>query len=103
MAMVGGYSKVVQDVPPFTMADGRPSKVVGLNWRGLVRNGVGPEERARLKKAYRILYRSGLNVSQAIERVEQEVEPCPEVDYLLNFLRRISQGRLGRQEDKPAR
>ncbi len=100
MAMIGGYSKIVQDVPPFMMADGRPADIVGLNVRGLVRNGIGPEARSHLKKAYRILYRSGLNLSQAIERVEQEVELCAEVQYLLQFLRRTQQGHFGRQEEK---
>jgi UDP-N-acetylglucosamine acyltransferase len=102
MVMVGGYSKVVQDVPPFMMADGRPSKVVGLNLRGLVRNGVPPAARESLKQSYKILYRSGLNISQAVDRIQQEVAPCPEVEYLLQFLQRIREGRLGRQEEKPA-
>jgi UDP-N-acetylglucosamine acyltransferase len=103
MAMIGGYSKVVQDVPPFMMVDGRPAEVVGLNVRGLVRNGVEREGRDALKKVYKIFYRSGLNIAQAMERVQQEVPSCPEVEYLLRFMRRIGEGRMGRQEEKHSR
>ncbi|MCS6861898.1 MAG: UDP-N-acetylglucosamine O-acyltransferase [Abditibacteriales bacterium] len=102
MAMVGGYSKVVQDVPPFMMADGRPAKVVGLNLRGLVRNGVRTEVRESLKQSYKILYRSDLNIAQAVERIQREVTAYPEIEYLLQFLRRIREGRMGRQEERPA-
>jgi UDP-N-acetylglucosamine acyltransferase len=96
LAMVGGMSKVVQDVPPFMMADGRPTDVVGLNVLGLRRAGVGPSSRAGLKQAYRLIYRSNLNLSQAIEAVESEVEPTQERDYLLAFLNSIRAGYGGR-------
>ena len=73
MAIVGGLSKVVQDVPPFCMADGRPSKIHGLNVRGLRRNGIEQEERNQISKAFKLLYRSELNTSQALERISEEV------------------------------
>ena len=66
LAMLGGYSKVVQDVPPFMMADGRPTKVYDLNVIGLRRNGMPPKVRSGLRQAYKLLYRSNLNLSQAI-------------------------------------
>ena len=97
LAMVGGYSKVVQDIPPFMMADGRPTKVYDLNVIGLRRNGVPPKTRSGLKQAYKLLYRSNLNLSQAIETIESEVEPSPERDYLLEFVRNIKFGFAGRQ------
>ncbi|MCC6442933.1 MAG: acyl-ACP--UDP-N-acetylglucosamine O-acyltransferase [Armatimonadetes bacterium] len=103
IAMIGGYSKVVQDVPPFMMADGRPTKVYGLNIIGLRRNGVAPHARDGLKQAYKLLYRSDLNISQALELIEQEVEPGLERDYLLRFMQNIKFGFGGRQNEQPKR
>jgi UDP-N-acetylglucosamine acyltransferase len=96
LAMIGGMSKVVQDIPPFMMADGRPTEVVGLNVLGLRRAGVGAPSRAGLKQAYRLFYRSNLNLSQAIEAVETEVEPTEEREYLLEFMKTMRQGYGGR-------
>jgi UDP-N-acetylglucosamine acyltransferase len=101
MAMVGGYSKVVQDVPPFMMADGRPCKVLDLNIIGLRRSGVSSTVRSGLKQAYKLLYRSQMNMSQAVETIENEVEASPERDYLLDFIRNIRFGSNGRQNDAP--
>ncbi len=99
MAMVGGLSKVVQDVPPFCIADGRPAKIHGLNIRGLRRNGVESEQRNQIGTAFKLLYRSGLNTSQALERVHAEVPQSPTLDYLTGFLERVREGRLGRQDE----
>ena len=101
LAMIGGYSKVVQDVPPFVMADGRPSKVIDLNVIGLRRSGVSARVRTDLKQVYKLLYRSNLNISQAIEAIEADVESSPERDYLLDFIRQIRFGSNGRQNDAP--
>ena len=101
LAMVGGYSKVVQDIPPFMMADGRPCKVLDLNVIGLRRSGVSSPVRADLKQAYKLLYRSQMNMSQAVETIETDVEPSPERDYLLDFIRNIRFGSNGRQNDAP--
>ncbi len=98
-AMLGGYSKVVQDVPPFMMADGRPSKVLDLNVIGLRRSGVASATRSALKQAYKFLYRSDMNVTQALETIDQEIPPSPERDYLLDFMRNIRYGYGGRQQD----
>lgn len=97
LAMLGGHSKVTQDVPPFMMVDGRPVKVYDLNVRGLRRNGIGPNVRSGLRQAYKLLYRCNLNLSQAIEAIESEVEQSPERDYLLDFVRNIKFGCAGRQ------
>ncbi len=101
MAMVGGLSKVVQDVPPFCMADGRPADIRGLNTRGMRRNGITPEERGQISSAYKLLYRSGLNTSQAMERIRAEVPPSEPLDYLTSFIDRVREGRLGRQDESP--
>ncbi len=99
LAFVGGYSKVVQDIPPFMMADGRPCKVLDLNIVGLRRSGVSARVRADLKQAYKLLYRSEMNMSQAVETIEADLEPSPELDYLLDFIRNIRFGTNGRQND----
>lgn len=98
-AMIGGMSKVVTDVPPFMMVDGRPTQVVGLNVLGLRRAGIQPKVRGGLKQAFRLLYRSGLNLSQGIESAYNEVDPSAERDYLLEFLTNIRRGNQGRQND----
>ena len=99
MAIVGGLSKVVQDVPPFCMADGRPTKIHGLNVRGLRRNGVDQEQRNQISKAFKLLYRSELNTSQALERIREEVPDSETLDYLISFIVRVREGRLGRQDE----
>jgi len=91
-AMVGGASKLVQDVVPFTIVDGRPAKAVGLNSVGLSRAGIPVEARRRIKQAYKILYRSGLSLSQAIAVIEQEVDSCEEIEHFLRFLRNAERG-----------
>ncbi len=101
MAMIGGYSKVVQDIPPFMMADGRPCKVLDLNVIGLRRSGVSSLVRADLKQAYKLLYRSQMNMSQAVQTIETDVAASPERDYLLDFIRNIRFGSNGRQNDAP--
>jgi len=101
LAMIGGFSKVVQDVPPFAMADGRPMRVCDLNVIGLRRNGVGPKVRSDLKQAYKLLYRSDLNVTQALEAIENEIEPSEELQYLLDFIRNVRLGFGGRQLETP--
>jgi UDP-N-acetylglucosamine acyltransferase len=103
IAMIGGYSKVVQDIPPFMLADGRPTKVYGLNVIGLRRNGVPPRHRDGLKQAYKLLYRSNMNISQALEIIERDLEPSPERDYLLQFMQNIRFGFGGRQNDMSRR
>lgn len=101
LAMIGGMSKVVQDVPPFMMVDGRPAHVYDLNVVGCRRAGISARVRGGLRQAYKLLYRSNFNVSQAIEAIEAEVEPSPERDYLLEFVKNIKFGFGGRQLDTP--
>lgn len=91
-AMVGACSAVSQDIPPFMKANGNRAKCYGLNTVGLRRHGVSEEAVARLKKAYRLLFLSKLNTSQALEKVVEEVEPCPEVEHLIRFIKTSSRG-----------
>jgi UDP-N-acetylglucosamine acyltransferase len=92
LAIIGGCSKVVQDVPPFMMADGNPAETRTINKVGLERNGVSEEAQAALKLAYKILFREGLTISNALVKMEKEVPPLPEVQHLLNFVRSSERG-----------
>ncbi|OGX32989.1 MAG: acyl-[acyl-carrier-protein]--UDP-N-acetylglucosamine O-acyltransferase [Omnitrophica WOR_2 bacterium RIFCSPLOWO2_12_FULL_51_24] len=85
LAIIGGCSKVTQDVVPFSMSDGHPLKIYGLNAVGLERAKVPQESRNALKKAFKILFNSGLTVSHALDEIKSEVRKCPEVDYLVEF------------------
>jgi UDP-N-acetylglucosamine acyltransferase len=92
MSIVGGCSKVVQDVPPFMMADGNPASTRTINKVGLMRNGVSEEAQAALKQAYKILFRSGLTIPNALERMEAELPPLPEIQHLARFTRGSERG-----------
>jgi len=92
MAMVGGCSKVVQDVPPFMMADGNPAETRTVNKTGMERNGVSEGALSAMRQAYRILFREGLTVSNAIAKVEEQLPPFPEVRHLVQFVRASERG-----------
>lgn len=92
LSIIGGCSKVTQDVPPFMMADGHPLAIHGINRVGLKRRGVSEEAQALLKKAYRILYREGLSTRQALEKIEAELQKTPEIEHLLAFIRGSERG-----------
>ena len=92
LSIVGGCSKVVQDVPPFSMCDGHPAKVVNTNTVGLKRVQVSPEAALRLKRAFKILFHSGLSKSHALERVVNEIETCPELEHLIFFIKTSKRG-----------
>jgi UDP-N-acetylglucosamine acyltransferase len=92
MAMIGGCSKVVQDVPPFMMADGNPAETRTINKIGMERNGVSEEAQSALRQAYKILFREGLTVSNAISKVEKKLPPLPEVRHLIQFVRASERG-----------
>jgi len=99
MAMVGGMSRVVTDVPPYCMGQGNPMELHGLNYRGLIRRGLSDDGRQALKRAYRALFRSTLTFEEAAEKVRSEVEMTPEVERLVAFQAAIGQGYAGRQRD----
>lgn len=94
-AFVGGGSRVPKDVPPYVRAAGNPLRVVGINSVGLARRGVSPEVQQDLKRTYRLLYRSKLNVSQALERIERDLPPREEVRHLVEFVRASKRGIAG--------
>ena len=93
-AMVGGMSRVTKDVPPFMLCgpSGDDIRVVGPNVVGLTRRGFSKDAIATLKEAARILYRDGLNRSQALERIENDVEQTDEIRQLVAFYRNSQRG-----------
>ncbi len=93
-AFVGGASRVPKDVPPYLKAAGNPMQLYGLNGVGLQRRGFSDEVRAQLKRAYRIFFHSQLNVSQAIERVRDELPASPELETFLSFVEESERGIL---------
>ncbi len=92
-AFVGGYSVVTKDVLPYSMTvSPRESKVFGENKVGLERRGFTKEAIESLHKAFRLLTKSGLNTTQAVERIRAEVPECVEVADLLAFMERSERG-----------
>lgn len=92
MSMIGGCSKVVQDVPPFMLADGNPAQTRTINKVGLERRGVSEAAQTALKQAYKILFREGLTISNALVKIEKELPRLPEIEHLLQFARTSERG-----------
>jgi UDP-N-acetylglucosamine acyltransferase len=96
-AFIGGYSVVTKDALPFAKTVGARAmcRVYGLNTIGLVRRGFANETLTKLKRAYRYLLSSKLNASQALRKIESDPGlSCPEVDYLVSFIRTASRGAI---------
>lgn len=91
-SIVGGGSRVPKDVLPYIKVAGTPLRVSGLNTIGLQRAGFDPETVKVLREAYRLIYRSNLNVSQAVERIKAEVAPIPEIQHLVEFIEASDRG-----------
>ncbi|MEN8007463.1 MAG: acyl-ACP--UDP-N-acetylglucosamine O-acyltransferase [Candidatus Krumholzibacteriota bacterium] len=91
-AFIGGASRLSQDVPPFVKVAGSPVEVRGINSIGLKRNGFTDDDLKILKKAYRILYRSGLNVTQAVDRIAADCKLTKHTETLMAFIRRSDRG-----------
>jgi UDP-N-acetylglucosamine acyltransferase len=91
-SFVGGASRVPKDIPPYIKAVGNPVKLYGLNSVGLQRSNFDPAVLRELKRAYRLFFRSELNVSQALERARQELTPCPELEHFLAFVSESGRG-----------
>ncbi len=91
-SFIGGMSRVSKDIPPFLKAVGNPVRLYGLNGVGLQRNGFADDVVRELKRAYRLFFRSDLNLSQAIERADKELERFPEVVELMRFVEESERG-----------
>lgn len=92
LAMIGGVSGVSQDVPPFMIASGGRAELYGLNSVGLRRHGFSAGQIGQLKKAYRLLFRSGMALKEAMAAVEKECAGAAEVEEVLDFIRSSKRG-----------
>src|SRR5437773_3240406 len=91
-AITGGCSKIVQDVPPFMIADGNPAEIRGINLIGLERTGYPPESVKLIKEAFRLIYRSKYNRQQAIEAIRRELPQTEEITQMLDFIQKSERG-----------
>ena len=91
-AIIGGCSKVVQNIIPFSMADGHPAKPYWVNSIGLKRNNFPSEKIKIIEKAFRFLLRSKMNTSQALTKIKEELPATPEITYLIQFIETSERG-----------
>jgi len=91
-AITGGCSKIVQDVPPFMIADGNPAEIRGVNLVGLERKNYPADKVKLIKEAFRLIYRSKYNTAQALEAVRNELEQTGEVREILEFIKNTERG-----------
>lgn len=92
LAMIGGCSKIRQDMPPFMLGDGSPAQIRTINKIGLERHGVSEATQKALRQACKILFREGLTTANALEKVRAEVPAAPEVQHLLEFVATSGRG-----------
>ena len=91
-AITGGCSKIVQDVPPFMIADGNPAEIRGVNSVGLERKGYSAEKIKSIKEAFRLLFRSKCNTQQGIEAIRKELPPSEEINQIVEFIEKTERG-----------
>ena len=91
-AITGGCTKIVQDVPPFMIADGNPAEIRGVNLVGLERKGFTPESVKWIKEAFRLIYRSKYNTRQAVDAVRKELPQTEEIMQIIEFIEQSERG-----------
>jgi len=96
-AMVGGLSRVVNDIPPYTLGGGNPYRLGGLNLVGLKRHKFRLNLRKNLTKAFKLTYRSGYRLDEALRRVSEEVELSEEIQHWIDFCKHSKRGLIGLQ------
>jgi UDP-N-acetylglucosamine acyltransferase len=94
-AMVGGFSRVPRDIPPYTVGGGFPYKFGGINIIGLKRHKFPLEVRIALSKAFKITYRTGLHLEEALQQIQNEIELFDEVKHWMEFCRTSKRGLIG--------
>lgn len=92
LSIIGGCSKVVQDIPPYSTCDGHPARVYGLNLIGLRRNSIAKDSIEELDHAFRIIFNEGLTTKHALDKVKKDVSPGNQVLYLINFIQNSQRG-----------
>jgi UDP-N-acetylglucosamine acyltransferase len=98
-AMISGVSSIYKDVPPYVLAGHRPLAFFNLNIVGLRRRGFSNTQIQQISDIYRIIYRSGLNTSDACAKVEEEFEETPEKRVILDFIKSSRRGIIKRTTD----
>ncbi len=93
-SIIGGGLRIIKDLVPFAMAAGSPLRVVSYNSRGLRRNGFSSERIGEIKKAFRILFRSGLNTKQAVEKLKTDFKENKDIEHIIKFIGRSRRGIL---------
>lgn len=91
-SMIGGGYRIPQDISPYALAVGYPLKISGLNLVGLRRRDFSREAIRSLKDSFKLLFKSGLNTTQAVERIREEIAVTPEITHLLNFISESKRG-----------
>ncbi len=91
-SFIGGGSIVVKDVPPFVMAQGSHAKPNGINSEGLKRRGFSSEAILEIRRAYKVLYRQGLTVHEAVTELASKAEQWPQIKLLSDFIQNSSRG-----------
>ena len=102
-AITGGCSKIVQDVPPFMIADGNPAEIRGINLVGLERKNFPPESVKLIKEAFRLIYRSKYNTRQAVEAMRKELPQMEEITEIIEFIERSERGIIRRDLNRGLR
>lgn len=92
LSIIGGCSKVVQDIPPYSTCDGHPARIYGLNLVGLRRNKTSREIIIQLDHAFKALFNSGLSAKHAAEILEKEIKPVKEITHLIEFVKNSVRG-----------
>jgi len=92
MAFIGGMTRANKDCPPYMITEGIPARCTGPNTVGLERNGLSKEAIADIRRMYKLLYRAGLNTSQAVARIEADIPESPERTTILDFIRNAQRG-----------
>ena len=102
-AITGGCSKIVQDVPPFMIADGNPAEIRGVNLVGLERKNFAPESVKLIKEAFRLIYRSKYNTRQAVEAMRKELPQKEEITEIIDFIEQSERGIIRRDFNRELR
>ena len=92
LSIIGGCSRVIQDIPPYATAVGYPAAVYGINSEGLKRAGASNEVKKQLHRAFKVLFHSKLSMSHAVEQVQAFTNRGPEIEHLLAFIRESKRG-----------
>jgi len=90
LSMIGAQSKIVQDIPPFMLAEGNPAEVRGINALGLQRRGLSQEAITEIKKAFKLIYETKQSTEKIIDELKKRLRPLDEINYLVSFLEKES-------------